>query len=507
MKPRVLIVDDERNIRRTVSMILSGAGYAVREAESGEEALRLLDDAPADLVFLDVKLPGRSGIEILNEIAERHAATSVVMISGQASIAQAVEATRAGAFDFLEKPLSRERILIVARNAVRLTTLDGRVNELMDRAGRRREMVGESPPMRLLAQQIGKVGPAPATVLITGESGTGKELVARALHRASARRDGPFVKVNCAAIPEELIETELFGCLRGAYTGADRSRDGKFLVADGGTIFLDEVGDMSLRVQAKVLRALQEGEIERVGDSRVLRVDVRVIAATNKTLLDEVAARRFREDLYFRLNVVPIHVPPLRDRREDIPFLCDHFLRLYAQENDLPRKTLAAEAVRALGRMPWRGNVRELRNVIERLAILSDGPEISFADLASQDASVAAAPEGTAEGPAAPGTETASAAAAGEPARPARARDRAPALPLPGLDGIRALGGLVAARRLFERRCIEACLDRTGGNVSEAARWLGIERSNLHKKMQAYGLEARPPRAAGRPETEDPNHG
>jgi two-component system nitrogen regulation response regulator NtrX len=330
-------------------------------------------------------------------------------------------------------------------------------------------MVGESKSLEHVRKHVEKVGPSAATVLITGESGTGKELVARALHEASPRHGGPFVKVNCAAIPEELIETELFGCLKGAYTGADRNRDGKFLLADGGTIFLDEIGDMSLKVQAKVLRALQEGEIERVGSSTIQRVDVRVLAATNKDLAAEVEAGRFREDLFYRLNVVPLEVPPLRERTGDIPELCQHFLALYAQENDLPVKTLSPGALAQLGTRPWRGNIRELRNIIERLAILSDRPVISEREL---ELLVPAGERG--------GTSI----------------DSLPAYSLDAVsaEDIRSEGGLNEMRRQFEKRCVEACLDHTGGNVSQAARLLRIERSNLHKKMQALGLEARPPR-------------
>jgi two-component system nitrogen regulation response regulator NtrX len=489
MRPRTLVVDDEKNIRRMLSIVLEGADHTVREATSGEEALALLADTPADLVLLDVGLPGMDGIETLKRITAAWPNTAVVMISGQGSVSTAVEATRRGAYDFLEKPLSKDRVLIAARNALEASSLGEEVSRHKRAEARRHAMVGESPVLNVLREQIRKVGPTGATVLITGESGTGKELVARALHEASPRMARAFVKVNCAAIPEELIETELFGCLRGAYTGADRSRDGKFLLADGGTLFLDEIGDMSLRVQAKVLRALQEGEIERVGDSRVIRVDVRVVAATNKDLMAEVARQRFREDLFFRLNVIPLAVPPLRARREDIPLLADHFLRLYAAENDLPAKNLSQEAVDHLRQASWRGNVRELRNVIERLAILSDGPVIGESDLLALAPLAAPDPQTmSAAAPlAAPGPPSASAAGSA----PVSPRE---AWPIPSLDEIRAAGGLVQARRDFERRCIAMCLDRTRGNVSQAAGWLMIERSNLHKKMEAYGLEARPAR-------------
>ncbi len=484
MKPRILIVDDEKNIRRTLSMILSGAGYTVGEAGSGEEALSLIEESPADLALLDVGLPGMDGIELLKQLTARHPGTAAIMISGQATVATAVEATRLGAFDFLEKPLSKDRVLIAARNALQVSTLGEEIDRYKRGEAERRTMVGDSAAIKSLRRQIDKVGPTPATVLITGESGSGKELVARAVHESSGRASAPFIKVNCAAIPEELIETELFGCLRGAYTGADRTRDGKFLAADGGTIFLDEIGDMSLRVQAKVLRALQEGEIERVGDSKVHRVDVRVISATNKDLAAEVEEGNFREDLFFRLNVVPLSVPPLRDRRDDIPMLANHFLHLYTAENDLPGMSLSAEAIDQLAALDWRGNIRELRNVIERLAILSDGPKIS-----EDDVSTIAATSGLAPKAATPTRDAASGGA-----------------PRPDLEQIRRAGGLVQARRDFERASVEAALDHTDGNVSKAARILGIERSNLHKKMQAYGLEARPPRPGSqrKPEGDTP---
>jgi two-component system nitrogen regulation response regulator NtrX len=460
---RILVVDDERNIRRTLSLILQGEGFLPQAVGSAREAVAALEEEPADAVLLDVKLPDRDGISLLRELQERWPGMPVVMISGHANVPMAVEATRAGAFDFLEKPLSRERVLIAVRNALRLGHLGRRVERYEATEALRYQLVGTSPVMEEIRRQIAKVGPTGATVLITGESGTGKELVARALHEASPRREGPFVKVNCAAIPDELIETELFGCVRGAYTGAVESRKGKFLAADRGTIFLDEVGDMSPRVQAKVLRAIQEGEVERVGDTRTLKVDVRVIAATNKDLVAEAAAGRFREDLYFRLNVVPLHVPPLRERREDIPALCEHFLQLYAQENDLPSKRLEPAAVDLLKGLPWKGNVRELRNAIERLAILTDGEVITEADVRSL-------------------------VFTGSAAVPGAGGDR---VFVPEPEEIRAIGGLVEARRRFERACIEACLRRTGGNVSQAARWLGIERTNLHKKMQALGIDTR----------------
>jgi len=472
MKPRVLIVDDERNIRATLTMILRAEGCDTREAGSGEEALALLEESPSELVLLDIGLPGQDGLETLKAMKAAASSPAVIMISGQASIANAVEATRRGAFDFLEKPLSKDRVLLAVRNALEISSLGAEIATLRTKDRERRVMIGDTGEMATLRRTIEKVARTNATVLITGESGTGKELVARAIHDGSARAAKAFVKINCAAIPDELIESELFGAVRGAFTGADRTRDGKFLLADGGTLFLDEVGDMNARAQAKVLRALQEGEIERVGDSKTLRVDVRVLAATNKDLPAEVAAGTFREDLYFRLNVVPIHVKPLRERPGDIPKLARHFLTLYAAENELPPKAFTAGALRALEQHAWPGNVRELRNVIDRLAILSEQTEITERDVREH----------------------------ARPVEPPGPREvGAPS----GLDAVRALGGLVEARRAFERECIESCLDATAGNVSQAARLLNIERSNLHKKMQFYGLEARPARPGRGPESSE----
>jgi two-component system nitrogen regulation response regulator NtrX len=483
MSSRVLVVDDEKNIRRMLTIILESEGHSVREAGTAEEALAMHADEPAQVVMLDVGLPGMGGMEALQKFRSGESPAAVLMISGHATVATAVEATRSGAFDFLEKPLSKDRVVLAVRNALEMSTLGEQLGAHRAAVRRHHQIVGESAPIRALLAQVAKVAPTGATVLLTGESGTGKELVARALHDGSPRAQRPFVKVNCAAIPEELIETELFGCVKGAYTGADRSREGKFQQADTGTIFLDEIGDMSLRVQAKVLRALQEGELERVGDSRVTKVDVRVLAATNKSLPAEVEAGRFREDLFFRLSVIPLEVPPLRERASDVPALAEHFLRLWSADNDLPARTLTSGATAALAAMPWRGNVRELRNVIERLAILTEGVAIGE-DAVRSLAALSALGR-------APGATAAAAAAAAAAPRESV------------LDGVRAAGGLVAARRDYERRCIEAALDVTGGNVSQAAQMLEIERSNLHKKMQALGLEARPQRPGTFPNDEE----
>ncbi|MCB1185305.1 sigma-54-dependent Fis family transcriptional regulator, partial [bacterium] len=382
MTPRVLIIDDERNIRRTFQMVLSDEGFTVDTAETGEEGLARVAEERPDVVVLDVRLPGIDGLEVLGRLHASEKELPVIMISGHGTISTAVEATRRGAFDFMEKPLGKERLLVAIRNALDVRNLGREVRQLRDRESRRHLMVGETPPMRDIRAQVARVAPTGARVLITGESGTGKELVARAVHEASERAGKPFVKVNCAAIPEELIESELFGAVKGAYTGATQTRDGKFLQAHGGTLFLDEIGDMSLKAQAKVLRALQEGEIERVGGNDTVRVDVRVLAATNKDLAAEAAAGTFREDLFFRLNVVPIHVPPLRARAADIPLLAEHFLASYLDENALPQRAFAPAALERLRGLPWPGNIRELGNAVERLAILAPGDPIGTDDLA-----------------------------------------------------------------------------------------------------------------------------
>ncbi len=467
MSRHVLIVDDEKNIRRTFRMVLEGEGFTVTTAETGEEALDQYGEHKPDAVVLDVRLPGIDGIETLRRLRALERELPVIMISGHGTIATAVEATRVGAFDFVEKPLSKERLLVAIRNALEVRSLGREVKALRARDRRRHLMVGETSPIRAIREQIAQVAPTGARILITGESGTGKELVARAVHEASERRKGPFVKVNCAAIPEELIESELFGAVKGAYTGATQTRDGKFLQADKGTLFLDEIGDMSLKAQAKVLRALQEGEIERVGGNQTVRVDVRVLAATNMDLAAAVKAGRFREDLFFRLNVVPVHVPPLRERRDDIPLLAEHFLANYLDENGLPQRGFAPEALQLLRALPWPGNIRELGNAVERLAILARGAQIGPEDLARCGVGGDLPAGGGAAPPPAAGDGGAWSPAA-----------------------VMAAGGLVAARQEFEKRCVAAALDESGGNVSQAARLLGIDRTNLHKKIQAYGLGA-----------------
>ncbi len=459
MSATVLVVDDEKNIRRTLRMVLEGAGFEVLDAESAEEGMKLLDEG-VDLVILDVRLPGMSGLKALETIRARPETRRlpVLMISGHASVAEAVSAVQAGATDFFEKPLDRDRVLVSVRNALQTWQLQREVERLRASAEQRYEMIGESKVMRELFAQIEKVAPTNGRVLITGESGTGKELIARAIHRLSARSDGAFVKVNCAAIPAELIESELFGYERGAFTGAQGRRKGMFELADGGTLFLDEIGDMSASAQAKVLRALQSGEIVRVGSEKSISVDVRVLAATNKDLEAEVKDGRFREDLYFRLNVVPIVSPPLRSRSADVPLLAKAFLREFCKENGLREKPIDAEVLEALAQRSWPGNVRELKNVVERMAILS-GDRITLDDLPDEG-------------------------------RLGHARrEEAPAQELPPTtDASGKRMTLREYRESAERAYILATLEDTGWNISRAAVKLGVERTNLHKKMRSYGI-------------------
>jgi DNA-binding NtrC family response regulator len=468
MTTTVLIVDDEKNIRRTLRMVLEGEGYTVDEASSGEEALARLPDIEPDVIFLDVQLPGMSGHEMLDLLRKQRDASGqggktsseplVIMISGHGTLADAVRATKAGAYDFLEKPLERERVLVTLRNALERRAMVREMADLRVLTEGRFEMVGNSPAMSALYSQIVKVAPTRTRVLITGESGTGKELVARAIHRESLLRDRSFVKVNCAAIPPELIESELFGHERGSFTGATARKKGLFELADGGTIFLDEIGDMSLSAQAKVLRVLQSGELSRVGGEVSLKVDVRVLAATNCDLPAAVANGKFREDLYFRLAVVPLRVPPLRDRAQDIPLLAKAFVRQIALENGLHEKNITDEALDILAVYPWPGNVRELRNVIERLVILSE-ESIGLGDLPEEilEASVHRNQPSDELGPLSLPPE-------------------AQTLPLREL------------RALVERHYVRLKLDENHWNISRTAQVLGLERTNLHKKMRALGI-------------------
>ncbi|MBI4508385.1 MAG: sigma-54-dependent Fis family transcriptional regulator [Deltaproteobacteria bacterium] len=478
----VLIVDDEKNIRRALRMVLEGEGLEVSEAATIAEAEAALAGAPHDLVLLDVKLGEGNGIDLLERIKSAPGAERdipVLMISGHATVDDAVRATRLGAFDFLEKPLDRERVIVSVRNALERRAMGREVATLRAAESGRHEMIGESPVMQELFRQVARIAPTKGRVLVTGESGTGKELIARAIHRTwlqslglaeLGRRGGegnvPFVKVNCAAIPPELIESELFGHERGAFTGAVGRKRGLFEIADGGTIFLDEIGDMSLPAQAKVLRVLQQGEIVRVGGEKVLTVDCRVIAATNKNLTEEVAAGRFREDLFFRLNVIPIRAPSLRERPEDIPLLAEAFVRLCCDENGFRPKRISPEVLSRLTRHPWPGNVRELRNVIERLVILADD-EISARDLPPYLEAGGPHVRGSAGSPI-PGVE-------------------APSLVL---DPRRYLSlTLREFRDQVEREFLRLKLEQNQWNVSRTAQELEIERTNLHKRLRALGIE------------------
>src|SRR5258705_1850210 len=381
MKARIVVVDDEAEIRRSVRMILEYEGYDVQEASSGPEALALVEREPPDLMFLDIKMGGLDGLETLQKIRQLNETLPVVIISGHGTVSTAVEATKLGAFDFIEKPLASERVLVTIRNALDKTRLVDENRTLKRAVEARHQMVGESVSLRQVWDAIKRAAPTNATVLLLGESGSGKELVARSIHRNSLRSRDRFVQVNCAAIPEELIESELFGHEKGSFTGATEKQVGKFEQADRGTIFLDEVGDMSAKTQAKVLRVLQEGEVERLGSARTIKVDVRVIAATNKNLEEEIEKDRFREDLYFALAVIPIHVPALRDRPDDIAPLVRHYIDFFSRENNVRAKRVTQAALDALSRYRWKGNIRELRNTVERMIIMTSGDVIDVPDL------------------------------------------------------------------------------------------------------------------------------
>ncbi|MEX2465597.1 MAG: sigma-54 dependent transcriptional regulator, partial [Gemmatimonadota bacterium] len=378
---RLLVVDDEKGIREALVQVFQYEGHEVRACEDAPDGIAAVSDFRPDVTFLDVKMPGMDGLEALSRIREEDPRAVVVMISGHGTIDTAVEATRKGAYDFLEKPLDTDRLLVTLRRALELKGLTESVADLRSQVETRYRIVGAAQPIRQLLERVELVAPTEARVLVTGENGTGKELVARAVHRLSPRARDPFVEVNCAAIPTELIESALFGHVKGSFTGAVADQAGKFEQADGGTLFLDEVGDMSLDAQAKVLRALEQGVVTRVGGSKQIEVDVRVIAATNKDLSKEIDDGGFREDLFYRLNVVPIHVPPLRERREDIPMLVQHFTELMAQRDGMTPRPFSSEAVERLQSLSWPGNVRELRNAVERLLILSTGDAVEAADV------------------------------------------------------------------------------------------------------------------------------
>ena len=447
MKAKVLIIDDEEAIRSTLKMILEYEGYDCVLAAGGPAALKIAEKEEPDLVFLDIKMPQMDGMEVLKRLGSAHGAPPVVILSGHGTVQTAVEATKLGAFDFIEKPPERERILLVARNALNEKQLVRKLQGFRESQDRRYRMVGDSPALEKVRKAIERAAPTNATVLIAGESGVGKELVARAIHRNSLRRDEEFVQVNCAAIPEELIESELFGHEKGSFTGATEKQIGKFELAHKGTIFLDEVGDMSLKTQAKVLRVLQEGEVERIGSQKTIQVDVRVIAATNKNLEELIAKSGFREDLYFRLSVVPIRVPPLRERADDIEALVRHFANQFCAENNFRPKSFTRQGLEAMRRHPWRGNVRELRNTVERALIMADGDEIGpeqLADSLVRPAEGGAVPE--------------------------------------------AAGSLRDFKESAERIFLVQKLRENRWNISATANAIGTPRSNLYKKLEQYGI-------------------
>jgi two-component system nitrogen regulation response regulator NtrX len=450
MKPRILVIDDEAAIRDSMRMILEYEGYEFFGAATGEEGMAAVDRDSIDLVFLDIKMPGMDGLEVLGKLRQAAENLPVVMISGHGTVATAVEATKLGAFDFIEKPLATERVLLAIRNALDAGRLRDENVSLKGAIELRHDMVGSSPALREVMEAVRRAAPTNATVLIHGESGVGKELVARMIHRNSLRARERFVQVNCAAIPDELIESELFGHEKGSFTGATDKQVGKFEMADHGTIFLDEVGDMSLKTQAKVLRVLQEGEVERLGSSRTLRVDVRVIAATNKDLEQEIAKGQFREDLYFRLSVIPIFVPPLRERAEDIPALIRHFAEVFTRENNFRPKRFTPEATAALQRARWKGNVRELRNAIERVIIMTPGDVVNVSNL--------------------PESVRADAPAAGPEERGERP------------------GTLREFKESAERAFLIQKLRENDWNISKTAETIGTPRSNLYKKLEQYKI-------------------
>ena len=446
MARRILVVDDEESICRTLREILEDEGHNVEICLDGESALAILEKKEFDVILLDVWLPGVDGLEVLKRIQKHRYGVEVIMISGHATIETAVKATRLGACDFIEKPLSLERILLAVSNAIHRHQLEQQTILLAAKVEQEVKVLGESPAMQELKQQVRRAAPTASRVLILGENGTGKELIARLIHGQSPRSRGAFVEVNCAAIPSELIESELFGHKKGAFTGATEHKKGKFLLADGGSLFLDEVGDMSLQTQAKVLRVLEEQSFEPVGDTETRRVDVRVIAATNKDLPKGIEQGDFREDLYYRLNVIPLFVPALRERVEDIPLLCSHYLEFYSRQYGMPGKSLSPEAVEALKRYTWPGNVRELRNLMERLMIMAPGPVVGIDGLPM------------------------SAAAVDE-------------------EAVMAPAPLKQARERFEREYILKALGRNEWHITRTAEKLGIERRHLYRRMAALEIK------------------
>ncbi len=450
MVATILVVDDEPQILQTISGLLQDEDFEVLTAPEGEAALKLVREEIPDLVLLDIALPGRDGLEILKDLKDQHPTLPVIMISAYGSVENAVKATRLGAYDFIEKPPHADKILLSVRNALEMVRLSEENRRLRQQAAPVREIIGKSEAIQQLREKLRLVAPTPASVLITGENGTGKELVARALHFPSRRSHRPFVEVNCAAIPEDLIESELFGHEKGSFTGATSRRQGKFDLAHEGTLFLDEIGDMSLKTQAKILRILEEQRFERVGGSRPIQVDARVVAATNKNLEEEIDKGTFREDLYHRINVIPLHVPPLRERQEDIPLLAQHFLKELAQDSQAPQKTLTSQALEVLAAQPWPGNVRELKNFIWRVFLLTPHPVIEADDLPLEQ-------------------DTGS--------------------HVGNVSALLTLPDFREARARFEREFLRRKLEEHGGSVSAAAEAIGLERSHLYRKLRTYNLE------------------
>ncbi len=447
---RIMVVDDEKNIREALGGVLTDEGYSVVSAPDAESALKALPGERPDVILLDIWLPGMDGMAALREIKTLDPEVQVIMISGHASIETAVEATKLGAYDFIEKPVSLDKVLLTVEHALAHRRLSSEVRELREKALEKYEIIGETPVMKALKKDIQRAAPSNSWILITGENGTGKEFVAHNIHLLSTRSARPFVEVNCAAIPEELIESELFGHDKGAVTGAVSKKKGEFDMADRGTIFLDEIADMSMRTQAKVLRILQEQTFERVGGTELIRVDVRVIAATNKDLREEIKKGNFREDLYYRLNVIPFVVPPLRERAEDIPLLVEHFLGEASAKSGVEPLGVDEEVMRRLQEYRWPGNIRELKNLVERLVIMSPGPSITLDDL------------------------------------PSYISGRAPSADHGDLF---ARSTLRDARSSFEKEFIKRKLKAFGGNIARTAEAIGIERSHLYRKIKSYGIE------------------
>ncbi|WP_028575863.1 sigma-54-dependent transcriptional regulator [Desulfonatronovibrio hydrogenovorans] len=456
MHGKVLIVDDEQDIRLSLRGILEDEGYQVVEAESGEHGLAAVEPS-IDLILLDIWLPGMDGLQVLTRLHEKHPDIPVIMISGHGNIQTAVQAIKNGAFDFIEKPLSLEKVLITSQKALEFSSLrrENRNLRLNTKGITVRDITGQSGVIRELRQAIDQVAPTEAWVLITGENGTGKEIVARSIHIKSKRADQTLVAVNCAAIPEELIESELFGHEKGSFTGASGSRQGKFELAHQGTLFLDEIGDMSLKTQAKILRILQEQSFERVGGHRTISVNVRVIAATNKDLLQEIKKGNFREDLYYRLNVFPLNLPPLRERKEDIPILLEEFIHQLSQEHNFKPLSFTREAVAVLQNHSWPGNVRELKNFVERLYILYQGQEVTPAML---------------------------------PGEISCARMQSGLEPAGFQDGQELPGDFKQARSRFEAWFLDCKLKEYDGNISRLAEAIGLERSYLYRKLKSYDI-------------------